>query len=353
MQEGTKDLASGSNSDRSAAGGRLRRRFLVTVVFLIAAHAANVANATLAAQTNQRTLITNASGVRLRERPDANSAEVGRLQLGLVVQELERSAEKAKVGSTEAFWHLVSAPGGARGWVFGGLVAPFDPARRDETYVKLSSERVANAAATFSDLAELVRFLDRATKEVTRRDALAELELTRLIALARTLANIPLEQLDKPPYKPWVTEHEPEIVYSEPAGQWFVRAERLWDLQQKYRALPIAERAAWEAARTPLPGECEGYLPCYLYGQTETNGRYLKLYPRGAHADAALADLAEFFGRVTEDLRGANPVYEVPPDDRASFRKSVAALRAQLALVPAAKRARVTGLLDEIERHFR
>ena len=353
MQEGMNDLASGSNSDRRAAGGRLRRRFFVTVVFLLAAHAANVAAAPSAVQTGTRTLITNASGVRLRERPDVNSAEVGRLQLGLVVQELERSSEKTKVGSTEAFWHMVSAPNGARGWVFGGLITPFDPARRDETYLKLSSERVANAAATFADLTELVRFLDRATGEVTRRDALAELELTRLIALARTLANIPLEELEKPPYKPWVTEHEREIVYSEPAGQWYVRSERLWSLQQKYRALPIAERAAWEAAQTPLPGECEGYLPCYLYVQTETNGRYLKLYPRGAHADAALADLAEFFGHVTEDLRGANPVFEVPPDDRANFRKSVAALRAQLALVPAAKKARVTELLDEIERRFR
>ena len=324
---------------------------MAAALLLLAAHNAHAA--AFAAQADGRPLIVTASGARLRERPDANSAEVGRLQLGLVVRELERSAERSRVGSTEAFWHMVSAPSGVRGWVFGGLVAPFDPARRDETYLKLASERVANAAATFAELSELVRFLDRAVKQVTRREALAELELTRLVALARTLANIPLEELEKPPYKTWVTEHEPEIVYSEPAGQWFVRAERLWGLQQKYRALPVAERAAWEAAQTPLPGECEGYLPCYLYGQTETNGRYLKLYPRGAHADAALSELAEFFGHVAEDLRGSNSVYEVPPDDRANFRKSVAALRAQLALAPAAKKARVLELLDEVARRFR
>jgi hypothetical protein len=325
----------------------------VALLFILAAHDAAAKAATFNAQANGRSLITSASGVRLREQPDADAAEVGRLQLGLVVEELERTPAKAKVGSAEAFWHKVSAPGGARGWVFGSLVAPFDPARRDETYVKLSSERLANAAATFADLTELVRFLDRATKEVGRRDALAELELTRLVALARTLANIPLEDLEKPPYKPWVTEHEREIVYSEPAGQWYVRAELFWDLQQKYRALPLAERAAWEAAQTPLPGECEGYLPCYLYMETETNGRYLKLYPRGAHADAALAELSEFFGHVTEDLRGSNPVFEVPRDDRANFGKSVAALRAQLALVPAPKKSQLLSQLDTIERRFR
>ncbi|HEX8354909.1 MAG TPA: SH3 domain-containing protein [Pyrinomonadaceae bacterium] len=325
-----------------------------TLLLILAAHAAASAAdaAPLNAQADSRSLITSASGVRLREGPDAAAAEVGRLQLGLVVEELERSAAKAKVGSSEAHWHLVSAPGGARGWVFGSLVAPFDPARRDEIYVKLSSERVANAAATFADLAELVRFLDRAAKEVRRRDALAELELNRLVALARSLASFSIEEQEKPPYKPWVTEHEAEIVYSEPAGQWYVRAELFWNLQQKYGGLPVAERAAWEAARTPLPGECEGYLPCYLYLETETNGRYLKLYPRGPHADAALAELSEFFGRVTEDLSGSNPVFEVPREDRADFRKNVAALRAQLAQVPAAKKARLLGRLDAVARRF-
>lgn len=349
------NLSSSTDSDSRAARGPLRRRFFVTAALLVAlaAHDAAADAAPRNAQAAGRSLITSAAGVRLRESPDAASAEVGRLQLGLVVEELERSAAKAKVGSTEDFWHLVSAPGGARGWVFGGLVAPFDPARRDEIYVRLASERVANAAATFPELTELVRFLERATKEVRRRDALAELELTRLVALGRSLANFSIEEQEKPPYKPWVTEHEAEIVYSEPAGQWYVRAQLFWNLQRKYGGLPLAERAAWQAAQTPLPGECEGYLPCYLYLETETNGRYLKLYPRGAHADAALAELSEFFGHVTKDLRGSNPVFEVPPADRASFRRSVAALRAQLALVPAPKKARVLGQLDVISRHFR
>jgi hypothetical protein len=342
-------LSSGRNPDRRAAAAapRLRPLAAASLLFLIAAHAAHAH-----AQAG-RQLITTASGVRLRERPDAGSAEVGRLQLGLVVSELGRSAEKARVGSAEAFWHQVSAPGGTSGWVFGGLVAPFDPARREETYRRLASERVANAAATFAELSELVRFLDRAAKEVTRREARAELELTRLVALARSLANVPPEDVEKPPYKPWVTEHEGEIVYSDPAGQWFVRSELFWGLERKYRGLPLAERAAWEAAQTPLPGECEGYLPCYLYRETEGNGRYLGLYPRGAHADAALANLSEFFGHVTEDLRGANPVFEVPRADRANFRQSVAALRAQLAGVPAAKKAAVLGQLDAIARRFR
>ena len=343
-----------STPDARDARGRLRRRVFAAhaLLLLLCAHTLRV-DAAPAAQATVPQLITTATGVRLREQPDTASPEVGRLQLGLVVEEMERSGEKSRVGSAEAHWHKVYTPTRASGWVFGALVAPFDPARRDETYIQLATARVENAAATFPELSELVRFLDRALKEVTRRESRAELELTRLIALGRTLANIAMEDLNKPPYKSWVAEHEPEIVYSDPAGQWFVRSERLWDLQQKYAALPLAERIAWEAAQTSLPGECEGYLPCYVYRETETNGRYLKLYPRGAHAEQALESIAEFFSHVTEDLRGANPVFEVPPADRPNFRKSVAGLRAQLALVPDAKKARVLGQLDEIERRFR
>jgi hypothetical protein len=293
-----------------------------------------------------------AAGARLRERPETAAAEAGRLQLGAVVEELERSTEKSRVGSAEGFWHLVSAPGGSRGWVFGGLVASYDPARRDAVYLKLVGDRLANTSATFADLSELVRFLDRATREVRSRNVLAELELARLVALARSLAAIPFEQLNGQPYKSWTDERAKEIVYSEPAGQWYVNSNAFWSLQTRYRDLPLAERIAWEASQTPLPGECEGYLPCHIYKETETNGRYLKLYPRGAHADAALSKLAESLGYITEDLRGRNPVYEVPRDDRESFRKSLAALRAQLAPVPAAKKARVTGQLDAIAKRF-
>jgi hypothetical protein len=348
-------LSSNRNSKSRAVAGSSRRAIFITasLIFVLAArHSAAQVAAPPATQVPRRALIATAAGARLRERPDTGAAEAGRLQLGLVVEELERTAEKSQVGTAEDYWHLVSAPGGARGWVFGSLVAPFDPARRDETYLKLSGERAANAAATFAELAELVRFLDRAVKEVSRRDALAELELTRLVALARTLASFSIQEQEKEPYKSWTAGHEPEIVYSEPAGQWYVRAELFWDLQRKYRDLPPAERAAWEGARTPLPGECEGYLPCYLYLETETSGRYLKLYPGGAHADAALANLSEFFGQVSEDLRGSNPVYEVPPADRENFRKSVAALRAQLARVPASKKARLLKQIDAVARHF-
>jgi hypothetical protein len=342
-------------SDSRAAAAKSQRLLFVMAALLVllvaqvqAAHASPVAP-----QGSKRSRIMTAAGVRLRERPETGAGEVARLQLGVVVDELERSPDKAKVGNTEDYWYQVATPGGARGWVFGGLTAPFDSARRDEIYRALAAERVSGNAATLSESSELVRFLDRATKEVTRRDALAELELTRLVALARSLASFSSTEQEKPPYKSWTTEHEREIVYSEPAGQWFVRADLFWDLQRKYRDLPLAERAAWQAAETPLPGECEGYLPCHLSEEVMTNGKYLKLYPRGAHAEAALANISTLLEQVSEDLRRSNSSYDVPREDRAEFQKTVATLRAQVAPVTSPKKTRLLKLLNDLAQHFR
>jgi hypothetical protein len=291
-----------------------------------------------------------ASNVRVRSAPDTASEEVGRLQLGAVVEELERSREKAKVGTSEDFWYMVSAPGGVRGWVFGALTAPFDAGHREEIYTRLASERAGKTDATFADSSELVRFAERAAKEATRRDARAELEFARLRGLARSITFLAGGEQQDDTYKQWRTEHDSEIVYSEPSGEWYVRAELFWDLQAKYKDLAVAERIAWEALKTPLPGECEGDVTCNLYYLSETSGKYLKLYPRGAHAADALKSIDETLSAVLEDSRSANHMYEIPSADDADFTKTLATLRSQLtpAATPAA--ARALKQLDEIVR---
>ncbi|HKG13721.1 MAG TPA: SH3 domain-containing protein [Pyrinomonadaceae bacterium] len=332
-------------SGRAAAGTSGRLLFAAAALLFAFTF---TARARQAAGARQR--ITTASNVRVRSSPDTTAEEVARLQLGTVVEELERSQEKAKVGASEDFWYMVSAPGGARGWVFGALTAPFDAARREEIYTRLASERAGKTDATFADASELVRFAERAAKEVSGRGARAELEFARLRALARSLTFLTAGEQSEGPYKQWAAEHESEIAYSEPSGEWYVRADLLWDLQAKYKDLAMAERIAWEAAQTPLPGECEGDVTCNMYYLSVTNGRYVKLYPRGAHAAEALKGLEEMVNAVVADSRSANRVYEVPPGSDAEFKKLLATLRSQLtpAATPAA--ARVLKQLNVIAR---
>jgi hypothetical protein len=323
-------------------------RLLFAAAALLFASQAHARGAPQSAGAGQR--ITTAANVRVRSAPDADSEEVGRLQLGAVVEELERSQAKATVGGTEDFWYMVAARGGARGWVFGALTAPFDAARREEIYTRLATERAGKADATFVESSELVRFAERASKEVSGRGARAELEFTRLRALARSITFLAGGEQQDEARKQWAAEHESEIVYSEPSGEWYVRADLFWDLQAKYKDLPIAERVAWEAAQTPLPGECEGDLSCDIFYLSATSGRYVKLYPRGAHSAEALKGLEDMVNSVVQDSRSPNPVYEVPPATDADFRKNLATLRGQLTPPATPAAARVLKQLDVIAR---
>src|SRR5215208_4557293 len=98
-------MPSSTNHFGGAAGNRLRRLTFVSAAFLLLLAAAAPS---AFGQAPGRKLIVTAAGARLRARPETAAAEAGRLQLGAVVDELERSAEKSRVGPSEEIWHLVS-----------------------------------------------------------------------------------------------------------------------------------------------------------------------------------------------------------------------------------------------------
>ncbi len=338
--------------------GRLLRccpALILVMSFVMAATAAPVSKSYSQAAATSKSRITTASSVRVRDAAQVSGAEIARLPLGTIVRELEQSASKEQVGTAEDFWYRISAPNGVEGWVFGALTAPYTPARREEIYLRVANERLKIEAASFNDAADLYTFLDRAVKETTQRNALAELELLRLLALQKSLALIQMSKMEEPPYQAWTKAQGDHIVYSEPSGQWYVRADSFWNLEKKYRAQQpvIAERIAWEASKIPLPGECEGYLPCHLSYEAETSGEYLKLYPRGVHAATALDSISESFKQVLDDFKNASNSYDVPKEERAAFHKQVADFRLILTRVPNPKSALAVSQLDQINRHFK
>jgi hypothetical protein len=354
-------LSENFKSTGAAAGARLRRRLTFAafaLVFALAqagAAAARGARQTTDAAAKSRIMI--ASGARVRSAPGAGAGEVGRLSLGVVVRELERSGAREKVGAAEDFWYRVAAPGGVEGWVFGALTAPFEESRRFAIYRKLAADRLKPAEeaseANFGDQTDLVAFLARASTEVKGREERGEFELLRLLALHSALASVPIEKQQEQPYQSWLKTHDPEIVYSEPAGQWFVRADKLWDLQKKYADIPLGDRIAWEASQIPLPGECEGYLPCYMHLYTMTEGRYLKLYPRGSNADKALGQMADSLAQIVKSVSSPDNPYDVAETGRVEFRRLLSQLRAQISPAPQPNRARALRQLDALARHFR
>lgn len=165
-----------------------------------------------------------------------------------------------------------------------------------------------------------------------------------LLDLQSALKKIPVEKIDKPPHKSFIKKNDNKIVYSEPAGSYFVRSALFWNLSEKYKHLPIGDDIAWSAAQNPLPGECEGYLNCYVYVLTETEGRYLRSYPNGKKSKEAISLIERSLDMIVNDTSN----YEGPTDatDRAELKKMLAELAAILA---GSKHQEKTGALLKIK----
>jgi len=326
----------------------------IITLILIASGIGCSANQTMANALAQpqggKSRITIASGVRLRATPATTGEEVTRLPLGTIVPELEQSASKEKIGGAEDYWYRVTAPGGKEGWVFGSFTAAFDPGGRAAIYKRIATERLKVESASFADLADLARFLTAVTAEIADRPALAELQLMRLLAMKRAAESLPTDKQDQPPFSTWIKTNKDAIIYSEPGGQWLLQSELFWRLADSFRDLPIAERIAWEAAKNPLPGECEGDSTCNIGAMNLMEGKYLNLYPRGAHAEEALDQILEFLKSGYEFTKTADPL---DAQSREFGLKEVTTLRASVTKTTSAKKAQVLQQLSLYEKYFR
>lgn len=191
-------------------------------------------------------------------------------------------------------------------------------------------------------------------QESTDREKQAAASLKALIDLRAKLQKIPFNSEDEEPHKSFLKPNEKSIVYNEPAGQWILRSDLLWELREKYSDLAIADDIAWEAAQNPIPGECEGFMNCGVYLSQITSVRYLGYYPAGKHSKAALAELKDWYGSYA-DLAQAGTSYFPPEDasDKAELQKMLKEIDAVLAKVPAADAAEVRGFIKTIAGRYK
>jgi hypothetical protein len=291
-------------------------------------------------------IIVNATAVRVRSAPNLNGKILGSTKLGTVYPVLGKRGD----------WYNITFNEGLSGWISGTLVEPFDEARRGFIYQSLANKYMNRPKLEFGDASELFDFLSNIQNEVAGTNAEPDLALKRLMALAAALDAIPGEKSDQKIYKDFAQANEGEIVYSDPAGQYFVIAEKYWDLREKYLTNPIAEDIAWKASQTSLPGECEGYVPCHLYNTRETDGKYLELYPNGKHSKEALESLVEYLGYLANDAEKNDEQtgYYITndPEDRANLEKSVSELRQIVSKSSNSLKTKILGYLDKIESGY-
>lgn len=225
------------------------------------------------------------------------------------VQTLEIATPLATEGSAAGDWVRVRA-GAARGWVRRDLTVPYDAANPLPALRRIATRSLAQERAPFATRARLANVLGDAARAAAAPAAKAELSLLRLEALQKAFDEHAAQPAradgGNPLREGRLRVDSSEVAYGDPQGQWFVTAHAFWALRDRFRALPIAERIAWEAATQPLPGECENDPTCIFAVAEMTAGRYLSLYPRGTHAPAALRQLTELLGYVEEQSRGSD-----------------------------------------------
>lgn len=300
--------------------------------------------AALAAEPDLR--IVSAAAVSLREAPGVSSATMGRLPLGTVVEERARTGGVDTVGGETAPWLLVSTPSGEEGWLFGALTLPYADAEKDSLALEIADGRLKRKGDPFESYEELYAFLSRAAGDAGTPEAGARLGLAALRALDRAAGAIGVRRLQEPSVLAWVEANARDLVWSEPGARWLVVADRYWELHQRFSAVPAAEEIAWDAARTLLPGECEGEIPCHVGVVARTYGRYLGLWPEGAHASAALSLVATDVDALAEDPRTRNLGGSVPPGERDALRRDLGTLKRVLEPIADPRAAAAVTTLD-------
>ena len=295
--------------------------------------------------------VATLDAIRLRGQPSATGAPL---------QTLDIATPLVTEGAPAGDWIRVRA-GAARGWVRRDLTVPYDAANPLAALRTIAARSIGQESAPFTTRARLVNVLGDAARAAKAPAAKAELSLLRLRALQKAFDEHAADPArgggssSNPLRAGRIRADSSEVAYGEPQGQWFVRADVLWALRDRYRALPIAEAIAWDAATQQLPGECENDPTCIFAVAEMTAGRYLSHYPRGTHAPAALRQLTETLGYVEEQSRGS--------ENGAFCRRSgadgtvtparIAALAAKVSRSGGADRGRVSTLLTTLTRRCR
>jgi len=289
-------------------------------------------------------VIVTATASRIRQQPKANSTQLSLVKLGKTLPVSEKNAA----------WYRVEYAAGKSGWISKTVVKDYENDRRDDIYREIADKYYKSKPLDFATAVEVSEFLRTAPAFVKRDGLKADLSLRRLRVLSAALKAIPFGKGEQSPYKTFLKANEKDVIYSDPSGEWYVRSDLYWELHNKHTALPIAEEIAWEAAQNPIPGECEGYVNCYLYHLRATDGEYLNFYPNGKYSKKALTNITNLLDPIIADL-GAKSVYVPPTDisDRAEFNRFLTELRTIISKMPDVDKAKTLQQINQLGEGYK
>jgi Bacterial SH3 domain len=297
-----------------------------------------VSASALLTSAQEPTRITSVSNVRLRASPSESATVVATLALGTDLFQLDTGGE----GAT---WTRVRTTGGQDGWLPARLTRSLTAAKRIEVIEAIVRERLARKGDGFAPRTELVDFVERARKDSLDAEVAGRFALYWVQATSAALDAVPFGRGKQPPYKDWLASRPNTVVYDEPGGRWRVRGNHLWTLQDEHARSSAADELAWAAVQNGLPGECEGFIPCYLRRLNSLEGEYLRRSAMGKHVDEAVARVANVTSWTTQVEK---PGFFDPAKDCGELVQSLDPLRAALATTRADGLQSLLGRLDRL-----
>ena len=285
-------------------------------------------------------IIVNVTSARVRSKPNLNASTLHYAKIGTIFPVLDKKED----------WLQVQLSDGESGWISKTIISDFAPANRENIYRQIADNYLQRKTLDFITASQVFEFLSRAEKETKA----ADLSFKRLLALRVALQAIPIEKMQENPYRNFTENYKNEIVYSEPSAQWHVRSDIFWELHNANKEKPLGEEIAWQAAQNPIPGECEGYVNCYLYLLRVTDGEYLNFYPSGKYSRQAVKNIADLLEPIAADAK-IKQVYYSATDitDRAEFNKTLAELRTIISKLSFIEKQKALQQINSIAEGYR
>lgn len=292
------------------------------------------------AKTEKSQIIVSVTSARVRSEPNLNASTLRYAKIGTIFPVSDKKED----------WLQVQLSDGESGWISKTIIGDFVSANREKIYRQIADKYLQKKSLDFTTASQVFEFLTRAEKETKA----ADLSFKRLLALRAALRAIPIEKSQENPYKNFTENNKDEIVFSEPSAQWYVRSDIFWQLHGANKDKPIGEEIAWQAAQNPIPGECEGYVNCYLYMLRVTDAEYLNFYPNGKYSRQAVKNIAGLLEPIAADAK-IKQVYHAAADitDRAEFNKTLAELRAIVSQLSLIEKQKALQQINSIAEGFR
>ncbi len=246
-------------------------------------------------------MITIGAGVSIRTAPKITAKRLDILDIGTIVQQLDKTKYPHTIGTTKDYWYKIKRQTGQEGWIFGSLLVPVKLDELESAYIKLAQARLNIKKPNFADSVNLHSFLARIESESNNREARAIFSLLKYLTLRLCLSLVPPDTQAQP-YKRWI-DSQNNLLFHIPVGDggWILKSEILWQLHKQYSDSMIADEIAWQAAENNFFSDCEGYLPCYLNVVNQTTSQYLQLYPNGKHSEEAALFIADYLRGVVSN----------------------------------------------------